>query len=289
MELTNVPREFSSRYLNDGFSGGEKKRLEILQLALQQPADRDPRRDRLGPRHRRAQRRRQRRQHRAPRTTTWASLIITHYQRILHLVQPERVSIMFDGRIVKEGGPELVDPARGRGLRLDPRRGRRGALHGRRRRHRRSRSSSPSWSGRGSSTSTRAATSQTPRVVIDAMDDLLRAPHANVHRGIYPLAVEATDAVRGRARADRRVHRLPRAARRSSRRTRPRRSTSSRYALGPRQRRRRRRDRRHARWSTTPTSSRGSCSRRRVGAELRWRADRRRRAGSTSTQLDATC
>ncbi len=36
-------------------------------------------------------------------------LIITHYQRILHLVQPSRVSIMFDGRIVKEGGPELVE------------------------------------------------------------------------------------------------------------------------------------------------------------------------------------
>ncbi|MGH2864729.1 MAG: Fe-S cluster assembly ATPase SufC, partial [Solirubrobacteraceae bacterium] len=37
MELTDVPKEFSSRYLNDGFSGGEKKRLEVLQLALQQP------------------------------------------------------------------------------------------------------------------------------------------------------------------------------------------------------------------------------------------------------------
>src|ERR1700754_2733958 len=37
MELTNVPREFAARYLNDGFSGGEKKRLEILQLALQKP------------------------------------------------------------------------------------------------------------------------------------------------------------------------------------------------------------------------------------------------------------
>src|SRR5438046_9530089 len=37
MELVNVPREFSSRYLNEGFSGGEKKRMEILQLALQQP------------------------------------------------------------------------------------------------------------------------------------------------------------------------------------------------------------------------------------------------------------
>ena len=37
MELTEVPREFSSRYLNEGFSGGEKKRMEILQLALQKP------------------------------------------------------------------------------------------------------------------------------------------------------------------------------------------------------------------------------------------------------------
>ncbi len=44
-------------------------------------------------------------------------LIITHYQRILHLVQPDRVSIMFDGRIVKEGGPELVEQPRARGLR----------------------------------------------------------------------------------------------------------------------------------------------------------------------------
>ena len=107
MELTNVPREFSSRYLNDGFSGGEKKRMEILQLALQHPAvaildetdsglDIDAlnvvasgvnavrSKDELG------------------------VLIITHYQRVLHLVQPDRVSIMFDGRIEKEGGPELV-------------------------------------------------------------------------------------------------------------------------------------------------------------------------------------
>ncbi len=41
-------------------------------------------------------------------TSDMGVLIITHYQRILHLVQPTRVSIMFDGRIVKEGGPELV-------------------------------------------------------------------------------------------------------------------------------------------------------------------------------------
>ena len=47
MELVNIPREFSSRYLNDGFSGGEKKRMEILQLAMLRPRDRGPRRDRL--------------------------------------------------------------------------------------------------------------------------------------------------------------------------------------------------------------------------------------------------
>ena len=47
MELMNIPREFSSRYVNDGFSGGEKKRMEVLQLAMLRPAARRPRRDRL--------------------------------------------------------------------------------------------------------------------------------------------------------------------------------------------------------------------------------------------------
>src|SRR3954463_12738949 len=64
MRLTNVPKEFSNRYINDGFSGGEKKRMEILQLALQQPPPAGPhpaalagraRRDRLRPRRRRAE------------------------------------------------------------------------------------------------------------------------------------------------------------------------------------------------------------------------------------------
>ncbi len=107
MRLTEVPREFSARYLNEGFSGGEKKRMEILQLALQQPEmaildetdsglDIDALRivsngvnavagDHMG------------------------VLIITHYQRILHLVQPSHVHVMYQGRIVKEGGPELVE------------------------------------------------------------------------------------------------------------------------------------------------------------------------------------
>jgi Fe-S cluster assembly ATP-binding protein len=107
MELTNVPREFSSRYLNDGFSGGEKKRLEILQLALQQPRtaildetdsglDIDALNVVAGG------------VNTVARESGMGVLIITHYQRILHLVEPERVSILFDGRIVHEGGPELV-------------------------------------------------------------------------------------------------------------------------------------------------------------------------------------
>ena len=107
MELTKVDRSFTTRYLNDGFSGGEKKRLEILQLALQRPqvaildeTDSGLDIDALNVV--------------AEGVNTVAKadgmgvLIITHYQRILRLVEPEKVSILFDGRIVKEGGPELV-------------------------------------------------------------------------------------------------------------------------------------------------------------------------------------
>jgi Fe-S cluster assembly ATP-binding protein len=113
MELMKIPREFSSRYLNDGFSGGEKKRMEILQLAMLRPElavldetdsglDIDALRtvaegvnklagDEMG------------------------VLIITHYQRILHLVKPDFVHVMHEGRIVKQGGPELVELLEERG------------------------------------------------------------------------------------------------------------------------------------------------------------------------------
>jgi Fe-S cluster assembly ATP-binding protein len=108
MELTNVPREFAARYLNDGFSGGEKKRLEILQLALQQPrmavldeTDSGLDIDALNVVAHGV--------NTVAKESEMGVLIITHYQRILHLVQPDRVSIMFDGRIIKEGGPELVE------------------------------------------------------------------------------------------------------------------------------------------------------------------------------------
>jgi Fe-S cluster assembly ATP-binding protein len=113
MELTKVPREFSSRYLNEGFSGGEKKRMEILQLALQRPdlaildetdsgLDIDALRvvadgvnSVAGP--------------------DLGVLIITHYQRILHLVQPSHVHVMYQGRIVKQGGPGLVTELEAKG------------------------------------------------------------------------------------------------------------------------------------------------------------------------------
>ena len=106
MELMDVPKEFSSRYLNDGFSGGEKKRMEMLQMALLRPKlavldetdsglDIDALRTVADGINRFA-------------GPEMGVLIITHYQRILHMVEPDRVHVMYEGRIVKEGGPELV-------------------------------------------------------------------------------------------------------------------------------------------------------------------------------------
>jgi Fe-S cluster assembly ATP-binding protein len=114
MELTNVPKEFSSRYLNEGFSGGEKKRLEVLQLALQQPkiaildeTDSGLDIDALNVVAHGV--------NTVAKGSGMGTLIITHYQRILHIVRPDRVSIMFEGRIVKEGGAELVDQLEAKG------------------------------------------------------------------------------------------------------------------------------------------------------------------------------
>ena len=107
MELLRIDRAFTSRYLNEGFSGGEKKRAEILQLAMLKPEiavldetdsglDIDALRivsDGVN----------------ALSGPDMGSLIITHYTRILDYVKPEFVHIMIDGRIVREGGPELAD------------------------------------------------------------------------------------------------------------------------------------------------------------------------------------
>jgi Fe-S cluster assembly ATP-binding protein len=107
MELLKIDRAFTSRYLNEGFSGGEKKRAEILQLAMLRPdfavldetdsgLDIDALRivsDGVN----------------ALSGPELGTLIITHYTRILSYVRPEFVHIMLDGRIVREGGAELAD------------------------------------------------------------------------------------------------------------------------------------------------------------------------------------
>jgi Fe-S cluster assembly ATP-binding protein len=114
MELTKVPRDFSSRYLNDGFSGGEKKRMEILQLALLNPklavldeTDSGLDIDALNTVAHGV--------NTVAQDSDMGVLIITHYQRILHMVTPQFVHIMFEGRIVKQGGPELVEQLEKRG------------------------------------------------------------------------------------------------------------------------------------------------------------------------------
>jgi Fe-S cluster assembly ATP-binding protein len=107
MELVNIPRDFSSRYLNDGFSGGEKKRMEILQLALLRPEiavldetdsglDIDALRIVAEGVN-------------ALRSEQHSVLVITHYQRLLKYLVPDFVHVLADGRIVKSGGKELAE------------------------------------------------------------------------------------------------------------------------------------------------------------------------------------
>ena len=109
MERVKMDPTFAQRNVNEGFSGGEKKRHEIVQLELLDPKVADPRRDRLRPRHRRAARS-------SPRASTASRekgdkgvLLITHYTRILRYIKPDFVHVFVDGRIAEEGGPELAD------------------------------------------------------------------------------------------------------------------------------------------------------------------------------------
>jgi Fe-S cluster assembly ATP-binding protein len=106
MELLHVDREFTRRYLNEGFSGGEKKRCEILQMAILKPTiavldetdsglDIDALRTVAEAVN-------------TMRAPDFGVLIITHYQRLLSYVAPDFVHIVLDGRIVEEGGPELA-------------------------------------------------------------------------------------------------------------------------------------------------------------------------------------
>ena len=106
MALANIPKDFSSRYLNEGFSGGEKKRLEILQMAMLEPelAILDETDSGLDIDALRIV---------SQGVNTLAGpelgvLVITHYQRILNYIRPDHVHILMDGRIVRSGGAELA-------------------------------------------------------------------------------------------------------------------------------------------------------------------------------------
>jgi len=107
MEEVSIPRSFLSRYVNDGFSGGEKKRFEILQLMLLKPKlaildETDSGLDIDGIRVV------SRGINAAIRGSDSGALIITHYSRILEHVKPDYVHVLIKGKIVKSGGPELA-------------------------------------------------------------------------------------------------------------------------------------------------------------------------------------
>jgi Fe-S cluster assembly ATP-binding protein len=106
MKQLSVDESFAGRYLNEGFSGGEKKRAEILQMAVLEPKiaildETDSGLDidalkivaegvnsLVGP--------------------NMGALVITHYQRLLNYIKPDYVHVMFEGKIVESGGPELA-------------------------------------------------------------------------------------------------------------------------------------------------------------------------------------
>jgi Fe-S cluster assembly ATP-binding protein len=113
LEFLGIEQTFMTRYVNDGFSGGEKKRLEILQMLLLRPKlaildetdsglDIDALKvvaagiNQL-------------------RTPDRAQLLITHYQRILDYIAPDHVHVLMNGKIVKSGGPELAKELESRG------------------------------------------------------------------------------------------------------------------------------------------------------------------------------
>lgn len=106
MDLLKMDHSFAGRYLNEGFSGGEKKSAEILQMATLQPEiaimdetdsglDIDALRNVAEGVE-------------ALRSPKFGVLIITHYQRILNYIKPDVVHIMLNGRIAETGGPELA-------------------------------------------------------------------------------------------------------------------------------------------------------------------------------------
>ena len=113
LELLDWDEGYLSRYLNEGFSGGEKKRNEILQLLVLEPTyaildetDSGLDIDALKVVARGVN---------AMRGAGFGALVITHYQRLLNYIVPDRVHVMMDGREVAEGGPELALELEARG------------------------------------------------------------------------------------------------------------------------------------------------------------------------------
>jgi Fe-S cluster assembly ATP-binding protein len=107
MDKLKVSRELASRYLNEGFSGGEKKRVEILQMAMLKPrvaildeTDSGLDIDALRVVAEGVQ---------GLISPDMGALVITHYQRILNFLTPDFVHVFVGGRIVEEGGPELAE------------------------------------------------------------------------------------------------------------------------------------------------------------------------------------
>ncbi len=111
LEALDMDPAFLGRYVNDGFSGGEKKRLEMLQLAMLSPkyAVLDETDSGLDVDALKAVGSSVNAMRASDAGKHTGFLIITHYPRILQYIQPERVHIMMDGRIVKSGGPELAN------------------------------------------------------------------------------------------------------------------------------------------------------------------------------------
>lgn len=106
MDLLRMDHAFAGRYLNDGFSGGEKKRAEVLQMAVLKPeiavmdeTDSGLDIDALRIVSEGVN---------ALRGPELGVLVITHYQRILNYIKPDHVHIMLGGRVVESGGPELA-------------------------------------------------------------------------------------------------------------------------------------------------------------------------------------
>ncbi len=113
MDFLDIDQKFINRYLNEGFSGGEKKRMEILQMLMLQPSfavldetDSGLDIDALkivakGVNEMRGE--------------NFGALIITHYQRILNYIEPDFVHILYGGRIVTSGGNDLVENLESKG------------------------------------------------------------------------------------------------------------------------------------------------------------------------------